>query len=376
MMHTGSATRILPCLGAACFLAILGGCSSPTELAASPAANTDAGADTGDSPAAPDASDASVDMVILPESSPVDGTSFDACATESIPVELLPLDLIVMLDQSGSMTGAKWQSVTSALSGFVAANASPDLGMGLQYFPLPGADVCDYQAYMSPEVPIAPLDQNASAITGSLAAHTPDGETPTLPALQGAFAYAQAWIAAHPDHTAVVVLATDGEPNVCASTITNVSQAASVAYNNPPHVRTFVIGVGKSLTSLDEVAVAGGSDHAFLVDDASQSTQQQFLAALTEIRGTALPCELPIPQPEGGTIDYNRVNVIYSSGADEDILPRVADAAACVQTPSGWYYDDTGGARRVVLCPQACESVRSDTQGRVDLVFGCTTIVA
>jgi hypothetical protein len=75
------------------------------------------------------------------------GTSGDddgglkACATETKKAERLPLDLYLMVDTSGSMSGTvagggtKWEAVRTALKGFIADPKSAGLGVGLQYFP-------------------------------------------------------------------------------------------------------------------------------------------------------------------------------------------------------------------------------------------------
>ena len=60
-----------------------------------------------------------------------------------------------------------------------------------------------------------------------------------MPALQGAIQFAQGWAKQNPSHKTIVVLATDGEPNVCQSTIQAVTQtaAAGVAGMSPlPHL--------------------------------------------------------------------------------------------------------------------------------------------
>ena len=71
---------------------------------------------------------------------------------------MVPLDMYIMLDKSGSMsdaTGAsgsgptKWQAITDALATFFAASADSGIGVGLQFFPLmlPGVpDTCTSHA--------------------------------------------------------------------------------------------------------------------------------------------------------------------------------------------------------------------------------------
>ncbi len=74
-----------------------------------------------------------------------DGT--ETCAATVSKAELLPLDLYVMLDSSGSMSedapegGTKWDAVKGALEAFISDESSSDIGVGLQYFPVDHPDV-------------------------------------------------------------------------------------------------------------------------------------------------------------------------------------------------------------------------------------------
>jgi hypothetical protein len=64
------------------------------------------------------------------------------CGAETKSAQQLPLDILVMLDTSGSMTeattggGTKWDAVKSALASFVNDPKSAGIGVGLQTFPI------------------------------------------------------------------------------------------------------------------------------------------------------------------------------------------------------------------------------------------------
>jgi hypothetical protein len=84
--------------------------------------------------------------------SSADGPS---CAGEVSTAELLPLDMYIMLDDSGSMNqkttsgASKWSAITQALSAFLADPQSVGLGVGLQFFAVlkPGVPLtCTTQA--------------------------------------------------------------------------------------------------------------------------------------------------------------------------------------------------------------------------------------
>jgi hypothetical protein len=65
------------------------------------------------------------------------------CASSSTKAEPLPLDIFIMLDQSGSMGEdagnalSKWQTVRAAITEFVQSESSEGIGVGIQYFGLP-----------------------------------------------------------------------------------------------------------------------------------------------------------------------------------------------------------------------------------------------
>jgi hypothetical protein len=71
--------------------------------------------------------------------------SSSVCGGDDFDAELLPLDLYLMLDSSGSMLDeangtTKWQAIQSALDRFLEDPASAGIGIGLQFFPLESPD--------------------------------------------------------------------------------------------------------------------------------------------------------------------------------------------------------------------------------------------
>jgi hypothetical protein len=73
------------------------------------------------------------------------GSETTNCAAETHKAEQLPLDLLLLVDTSGSMneaagTQSKWQLARGALGSFWKDPRSAGLGLGLQFFPLNGGD--------------------------------------------------------------------------------------------------------------------------------------------------------------------------------------------------------------------------------------------
>lgn len=346
-----------------------------------------------------------------------------------VPVEvtvtkLLPFDMFIMYDQSGSMNdktpvGTRWEAIKAALTGFVNDPSSDGIGVGIGYFPFvnpaappvcfqdpdcgsfgpcvpvlfvgycQGADACLPVQYTTPDVPIEPLPAVASKIVGSVNRHRPNGGTPTTPALAGALDYAKPWAAQHPDRKTIVVLATDGDPSGCnGNSIQDVANVAASGVAANPSVKTFVIGVGSSLTSLNAIAAAGGTQQALIVDAANGDPKQQFLDAMnkirdsvttketrTEIQSKPLPCDYAIPPPPAEEkFDKTKVNVDFAAGTNPaQRLGAVATAADCGKVADGWHYDDPNNPTKVLMCAQTCQRIQATRDASVSVAFGCQT---
>jgi hypothetical protein len=339
-----------------------------------------------------------------------------ACAADNVKAQQQPLDMYVMLDQSGSMNesvsgGTKWSAVTAALGAFVNQPSAAGIGVGLQYFGLPpgaascptsckveadcngagpciigtclgcaigggGGDSCNGADYAKPEVEIAPLPGVASAITTSMGQHGPNTGTPTSAALAGAITHAKDWATAHPGHVTIAVLATDGNPEACDTDLGHIDSIAAAGVSGTPKILTFVIGVGSSLTALNGIAAAGGTGQSFNVDTGG-NVNQQFLDAMNKIRGTALGCQYQIPAPKsGGALDYGTVNVQYTDGTGKvTTVPKVTDKGACPASGDAWYYDNNTKPTQIILCDSSCKVVTGDTKGQVSIVVGCATVL-
>ncbi len=338
------------------------------------------------------------------------GGGVDAAPCASMPhkAQAAPLDMYIMLDQSGSMQGTKWTQVTTGLKTFVQQPNLDGFSVGLQYFGVSGAqtscptsctkdadcgsgnlcfnnaciclgsiggDSCTAADYAHPEVEISPLPGAAAPLIASINAHSPTTGTPTSAALQGAIDHATAWGSAHPGDVTVVVLATDGDPEECDTNLTDIDNIAAAGVAGNPKILTFVIGVGSSLSNLNGIAAAGGTTSAFIVDT-SGNIGQQFLDALNMIRGSVLGCRYTIPLPTTGTPDFTKVTVTYtpSGGGATQTLTHVMDMNSC-SGGQGWYYDNNSMPTQIILCQTTCGTVSADKAGEVDIDTPCTVVV-
>lgn len=100
--------------------------------------------------------------------------------------------------------------------------------------------------------------------------------------------------------------------------------------------------------------------------------------ATAVLANSRVACELAIPVPEAGTLDVDKVNVRVDDGTNPSTtLARVANEAGCAGG-AGWYYDDPKAPTTVRLCPLSCEAIQSSGAAkppRVDVLFGCTSVV-
>ncbi len=306
------------------------------------------------------------------------GRSLDlsACATSSSSAENVPVYLAFVFDRSTSMldTG-KWDASKAALTSFFTSSVTLGINASLQFFPL--SKSCSATPYATPAVAMHALPDDG-AFASALDATTPDGETPTLPALTGAMTYAKNVRASiHDGGRVAVVLVTDGEPNGCASTIDSV---AKLARDNAKDVPLYVIGVGSNLAALNPIAEAGGTKVATLVRTSSpDALKTDFAGALDDIRKTS-SCDVRLPTPpDGKVLDTRSVNVVLrtsegDAGADAgaSASTTLAYDQACA-SGGGWHYDDAMHPSRIELCANSCSDLRKK-QGRVDTVLGCATI--
>jgi Mg-chelatase subunit ChlD len=349
------------------------------------------------------ASDASISTTIDLQSD--GGLSAEAaCTGEVQESERLPLDIYFLVDTSGSMAeqvqgGSKWQVLSAALVAFLQDPANADIGAGIGYFPLSAPTTCtagqdgclcipfinlcfslaggscNVPEYAMPAVALS-LPPNHAAVVTDIARHGPGGGTPTRPALEGAAQYASSWAQASGRKT-VLVLATDGDPTGCmTNSPQDVANVAAAALAGPSRLQTFVVGVGRSLTSLDLIAQNGGTGQAILIDTGGD-LGQAIADALKQIRGRALSCDFVIPaRASQGAVDPRQVNVRYqAAGATTSMIVPMTfqgDPANCSLT-GGWYYDDPTAPTTIKLCDATCQSIMG---GRIDVEFGCKTVDA
>ena len=313
-----------------------------------------------------------------------------SCASARAEAALLPVYLAFAFDVSGSMgkgdkpwhdRSLKWEPVVEAIRSFLEGPASTGLNASMTFFPAEGGEDarCDDESYVTPDVAMSTLP---SAVFGtaldSIGSEDWRGGTPTLQVMRGIISYVERQRQASPGRYAAV-LVTDGYPQDCEDDeIENLSEiVAGVARELP----TYVVGVANpplddapdTVSDLEQVAIAGGTGHAYLIDTGDpEKTVTGFRAAIDAIRGSAIACVVDIPAPpDGRKFDKESVIVRYQGSAAANSL---AYDPSCVGGPA-WHYDDPANPRQIVLCDQACGTIKADAAARLDVEFSCERLI-
>ncbi|WP_437820173.1 vWA domain-containing protein [Sorangium sp. So ce1078] len=320
-----------------------------------------------------------------------------ACATETAEADLEPVYLAFAFDVSGSMgmgddpwhdKSLKWDPVVAATKQFFDDPLSEGINASLRFFPSEGDNdtKCAAETYLTPEVPMTPLPSPAFA--EAIDAITPEteddwrGGTPTLFVMQGTISYVEAQRQTTPGKYAIV-LVTDGYPAGCGSRNNRIElvadEAASALAGGIP---TYVIGVAnppiegapETVEDMDDVAVAGGTEHAYLIDTGNPAaTSAAFKAAVDAIRGAAVSCTVGIPPaPDGRNFDAQKVRVTYTSGGGE---PTALTYDQDCATEDAWRYDSPENPTQIVLCDSTCAAIQADPEAALGVDFTCEDVI-
>ena len=337
------------------------------------------------------------DVIFNYDARPQDTGVGDGCASVTARAEASPLDMYIILDNSGSMhepqpqpplgngdctigqsVDSKWCRAINALNGFFNAGSSVGMGVALQYFNI-GGDNCAPKS--TPAVAMQNLPAHVSALATSLNNANPNGSTPTLSAADGIVAFTG------PNQRAgrrmIGIIITDGDPQGCSNNNpTSVNTSIRTHYQNSG-IPTFIVGMdgaafnnlqtmGDSASPRSHSNYCGTGPNPCWYYSVGNGDPAAFVDALREIQLSAIGCVYNMPRTDAGVVDPARVRVTYSvggTGTPQAVPGPRASSADC--GGGGWYFDNPTRPTTINLCANTCGAVKSDTAARVDVIVGC-----
>jgi hypothetical protein len=129
-------------------------------------------------------------------------------------------------------------------------------------------------------------------------------------------------------------------------------------------------GVGEVYMQL--VAQTGG----VLGDLCDQEFGPVFNAIAQNVQQTVpLACEWAIPEPpQGETFDAAKVNLELELDGQTESIYYVDNEAAC-NGGDGWFYlPDAANPESIRICPETCTRTQNASDASVDILFGCATV--
>jgi len=87
------------------------------------------------------------------------------------------------------------------------------------------------------------------------------------------------------------------------------------------------------------------------------------------ISGAKLACEINVPAPpDGQEIDLDTVRVEFTpTGGDPQVFEKVASAAEC--TATSFYIENN----LIKLCPAVCDLAQADNTAQINILYGCSS---
>jgi hypothetical protein len=314
----------------------------------------------------------------LPDPTTDDAGEHEECAAQTEEAEnmLEPADIIIIVDNSGSMSqeaaevrehlnGFSQQIIESGVDARVVLISSyPGNGHGICIDPPLGSGGCPG------------MDDNPPLFT-----HI-DERVASRNGLTLLIDHHQTWAPVlRPNASLHLMMVTDDDANIDAITFDTDFKALDPSYADYKlHGIVCLHNCPEAARIGDVYIELGQMTGGVLGDLCDQDFQPIFdLLASEVIAGSVLGCEWELPEPpDGEDLDPDAVNVEFDDGSGGEPLSvgRVDHPAECANVSDGWYYDDAENPTMIIACPQTCDKIQDAMSAKISISMGCATIPA
>ncbi len=196
----------------------------------------------------------------------------------------------------------------------------------------------------------------------------------------------------HPDNVNALIKGHHDDANAPVSTFivgvpgSNTNGGKTGPFDNPPY--PMLLALSTYAVSGSPATVAADCDKAAVFSQNGQAPAKpchidlssgQFDAnaladAIAKIRGSALGCVYPLPDPPPGeSINLDQVNVnVELDGNDPFLLPKRSDPMDTCDVDGCWDYT---AKNEVEILGKTCVDISAASSAKVDILVGCETLL-
>lgn len=107
-----------------------------------------------------------------------------------------------------------------------------------------------------------------------------------------------------------------------------------------------------------------------LVDEVCKTDYSGVLDNIAKNVVDKLGCELTYPKAEAA--DPTKLVVqLVPPGQPAKALTQVTDLSKCAGVPDGWYYDDNANPSKIILCATTCATANGTAGSKIEALVGC-----
>lgn len=305
----------------------------------------------------------------------------DLCAEQDFNIERTIVRMMILLDASGSMQGAKWQQATAAVKS-VLNKYDFMIDFGFDSFPNMGN-----QCFVNSPIIADCAKENAQNIIQKMGAIqvNPIMATPLGCAMKNFMKPAYAPVFGEKHFPSYLLVVSDGVDDCglqCANPMVNFTNIMSKKVFPPDYIeittsllndygiKTFVIGFGQGANpeDLNAIAESGGTSRKTFIDAADQASLEKSMG---KIAGTVVSCVFEVAEQDDTKVDLNKTN-LYT--IDKDSKKEVIGYDEGCAKGKGWTWTNDK-KNTVELCEETCTKLKDGTARGISATFGCPTVM-